>query len=122
MYREDTQTDARYRAIAETFVMELYEAGILHLSKDEPITGSDAEQFDREVTHAAKQFAAFHRFAGSPVLTAEFRSSYSLTYQEYEDMAKLAREVRSRTDRLPPNDGQQVLMYSLLMERVRQLA
>lgn len=121
MYREDTQTSARYRAITETFVMELYEAGILQLSQNQPITGSDAEQFDREVTRATEQFAAFHRFAGSPMLTAEFRTSYSLTYQEYEDMAKIARDVRARTSRLPASDMQQVLMYSLLMERVRQL-
>lgn len=121
MYREDTQTTARYRAITETFVMELYEAGILQLSEGQPITGSDAEQFDREVNQATDQFAAFHRFAGSPTLTAEFRTNYSLTYQEYEDLAKIARDIRARTDRLPASDVQQILMYSLLMERVRQL-
>ena len=121
MYREDAESAARYRAIAETFVMELYEAGILQLPKGQPATGSDAEQFDHEVSQATRQFAAFHRFAGSPTLTAVFRDDFSLTFQEYDEMAKLARDIRQRTDRLPASDVQQVVMYSLLMERVRQL-
>lgn len=109
-----------YRIITQKFVCDLYDLGILEVPAASG-TGSDAEQFDREVAEATVKFAAFHRLTSVHGLRSTSVRSYQMTTEEAGELKALTARLQSSLALSDPFAAHQFLLYRLLLERAKQL-